>query len=580
MADEIAKLGIEVDSKDIIKATKSLDKLERQSKDSEKQNKKLSSSFGMLKGALAGVAFGLAIRGIINTAAAFEKLEASLVTVTGSTEKAVQAMEGIKAFATETPFQVQEITDAFIKLKALGIAPTEENLRSFGNTASAMGKSLNQMIEAVADAATGEFERLKEFGIKASSQGDKVAFTFQGVTTTIGKNADEITKFLEGIGETQFAGAMEKQMDTLDGAFSNFSDTVDNAVSKLSEETGFNALIKSATNGVSSFIRSLTGTETIDDFKDQIKDVNQQIKVLDDFIAESQKKKETQGWLAGLFTDPDLYIENAQRQISVLNEKLTELQGSVTKAEESAGGIRETGALDPELVASKIIDAEFEKDVILFDMQARRLEMEQFESDEKKKILEERLESETDYYNRLFDMQAGSLQAGADFAKAIRDGEAKSALQNGASMLSNLSKTNRAAFEVQKAFALANAAVTLPSAVMKSFDNGGGYPWGLIPAGLMLATGLQQINSIRSTSFGGGGTPASIGGSTSPAAPVASGLPPGSTALPDAAEQPAVREIRVTVEGDGPHSEGMRKFAENLAETIKDMGGVSRLVLS
>jgi hypothetical protein len=38
-----------------------------------------------------------------------------------------------------------------------------------------MGKDMMQMIEAVADASTGEFERLKEFGIKASKQGDQVA---------------------------------------------------------------------------------------------------------------------------------------------------------------------------------------------------------------------------------------------------------------------------------------------------------------------------------------------------------------------------------------------------------------------
>ena len=35
-----------------------------------------------------------------------------------------------------------------------------------------MGKDLSQMIEAVADATTGEFERLKEFGIKAGKEGD------------------------------------------------------------------------------------------------------------------------------------------------------------------------------------------------------------------------------------------------------------------------------------------------------------------------------------------------------------------------------------------------------------------------
>jgi hypothetical protein len=100
----------------------------------------------------------------------------------------------------------------------------------------------------------------------------------------------------------------------------------------------------------------------------------------------------------------------------------------------------------------------------------------------------------------------------------------------------------------------------------------------------MLAKGMQQISAIRSSSFSGGGSTPSVGsGSTSPSVPASSGLPPGSTAVPEGIEQPAapqVRELRVSIEGDGPHSEGMRKFAVNLAETIKDMGGTTNLVIS
>ena len=54
---------------------------------------------------------------------------------------------------------------------------TLEVAAAYGDTASAMGKSLDDMVEAVADAATGEFERLKEFGIRASKNGDRVSFT-------------------------------------------------------------------------------------------------------------------------------------------------------------------------------------------------------------------------------------------------------------------------------------------------------------------------------------------------------------------------------------------------------------------
>lgn len=176
-------------------------------------------------GAAAGLVLGGTLgRAVIRTAAEFQSLEASLRTVTGGAAAAQDAFDRIKDFAASTPFDLQQVTAAFIKLKALGLDPSEEALRSYGNTASAMGKSLNDAVEAVADAATGEFERLKEFGIRASSEGDRVTFTFQGVSTTVRKNAEEIEAYLRRIGEVQFAGAMEEQARTLGGALSNLGD--------------------------------------------------------------------------------------------------------------------------------------------------------------------------------------------------------------------------------------------------------------------------------------------------------------------------------------------------------------------
>lgn len=63
---------------------------------------------------------------------------------------------------------------------------------------------------------------------------------------------------------------------------------------------------------------------------------------------------------------------------------------------------------------------------------------------------------------------------------------------------------SRKIFNIGKTLARAQAAISLPAAVMESFKNGGGYPWGLIPAGLMLAEGLKQIRSIENTSFDNG----------------------------------------------------------------------------
>ncbi len=196
---------------------------------------------------VAAVGSAAVIKGIVSTIVEFERLGASLVTVTGSAEEAQTQFDALKQFAAETPFQVQEVVDSFIKLKALGLDPSIESLRSYGNTASATGKSLNQFIEAVADAATGEFERLKEFGIKARKQGDQVSLTFQGVTTTVADNAAAIEGYLRRIGDEKFGDAMQLQMDTLGGAFSNLQD----AGAQLAEAIG-EAGLTTVLNGLAS----------------------------------------------------------------------------------------------------------------------------------------------------------------------------------------------------------------------------------------------------------------------------------------------------------------------------------------
>lgn len=172
----------------------------------------------------------------VKSAADLETLKTSLNTVfNGNTQAAETAFKSIKNFASTTPYAVEEVTQAFIKLKNLGLNASENSLRSYGNTASALGKSLDQMIEAVADASVGEFERLKEFGIKAKSEGDKVSFTFQGVTTTVGKNSAEIESYLANIGNVNFAGAMEKQSQTFNGRLSNLKDNVESVFSSFGE---------------------------------------------------------------------------------------------------------------------------------------------------------------------------------------------------------------------------------------------------------------------------------------------------------------------------------------------------------
>lgn len=215
----------------INKAAQSLDKFQKEASSIQGIAGSLSSGFSTLAklagGLFAGVSIAAFAGKLVSVQREFDVLNSSLITITGSSANAEKELAWIKEFAAETPFSLAEVTQAFIKMKSLGLDASKESLTSYGNTASAMGKSLNQMIEAVADASTGEFERLKEFGIKAKQNGDQVSLTFQGVTTSIKNNAESISQYLTNIGNKNFFGAMEERAKTLDGAISNLGDTWD-----------------------------------------------------------------------------------------------------------------------------------------------------------------------------------------------------------------------------------------------------------------------------------------------------------------------------------------------------------------
>jgi len=253
---DVANLTIQVNSSGVTQATSNLNSLAN-------QGTSTTSVMRTLGGAIAALGLVGLGRDILQTNIEFENLRTSLVTATGSAEAAALAFGKLQSFASSTPFSVKELTTAFITLKNLGLDPSEAALTSLGNTAGAIGKPLSQAVEAVADAVTGEFERLKEFGIKSKSEGDRVTFTFRGVATEVGKNSAEIQKFLLDLGNVEFAGASVRQANTLQGAISNLKDSFDNFSDALLTNEGSGSLQGAVRAASASFNILTKNVETL-----------------------------------------------------------------------------------------------------------------------------------------------------------------------------------------------------------------------------------------------------------------------------------------------------------------------------
>lgn len=254
--DELYKAG-KIGAKEYLEALNQIDnetnKLDRDTKKltsdmsdgMEKSGKgatALSNTMGSLKGMIAGafavsslVSFGAQI---FETTKKFQSLQTRLNILYNDTEVGALTFKRLSNFAKESQFQLDELVAGYIKLANQGFKPTNAELKKLGDLAGAMGKTFDQLSEAIIDAQTGEFERLKEFGIKASVQGDKVAFTFRGVTTEVDKSNEAIRAYILSLGDLEgISGGTATQMGDLAGQVSNLSDTWDAFIFSFSSGT-------------------------------------------------------------------------------------------------------------------------------------------------------------------------------------------------------------------------------------------------------------------------------------------------------------------------------------------------------
>ncbi len=235
-----------LDNSEVLKRLEEIkQKIKGTAQTADLETNNVSDSFKSMARGMAG-AFTFAAAAqfrqkLIDVRGEFQKFEAVLKNSLGSESAAAESMQMLTDIASNTPFQLDSLTQSYVKLVNQGFKPTRAELIKLGDLASSTGKGFDQLAEAVLDAQTGQFERLKEFGIKASASGDQIAFSFKGVTTTVQNSNAAIRDYMLSLGDMQgVKGSMEAISKTLVGQVSNLEDSITSMFNKIgSQSEGF-----------------------------------------------------------------------------------------------------------------------------------------------------------------------------------------------------------------------------------------------------------------------------------------------------------------------------------------------------
>ncbi|CAH9054930.1 hypothetical protein PSECIP111951_01139 [Pseudoalteromonas holothuriae] len=183
---------------------------------------------GKVAGAVTVVAGAAAAVGgeVIRVSREFETLEARINTIGASSEKSKTIFANLKDMAQQTPYSIEQTTNSFMALYNNGLTPTQKAMTAYGDIASTLGMTLEDVSNAVINATSNQVNVQKsafaDLGVTAAKNGDMLTLTYNGITTNIKDNSESIQGYLTGLGQNNFAGAMAKEMDTMDGKIQQF----------------------------------------------------------------------------------------------------------------------------------------------------------------------------------------------------------------------------------------------------------------------------------------------------------------------------------------------------------------------
>lgn len=209
---------------------------------------------------------------IIGPNVELERAKTTFNVLVGDTQKAAKLIEDIRVNAAKTPFEFGELLEGSRRLLRLTGANVEQNkqLLVLSEQLAAINptKTVTDAAEALLDAQVGEFERLKEFGIKLRiEEVDKAAKAGKLAGGAFGD------KYLDSI-----AAAVTKQtggrdiVGALSKTFSGRVSTLKDIGTELGREIGGPAF-EILSNGLGELVANLENMSVSPEFRRDIEDL-------------------------------------------------------------------------------------------------------------------------------------------------------------------------------------------------------------------------------------------------------------------------------------------------------------------
>jgi tape measure domain-containing protein len=208
------------------------------------------------------------IRQIFTVGDQFERLESQLTGLMGSLEAGQSAVKWIEQFTRDTPLQLEEVTQTFVRLKAFGLDPMDGTMQAVIDQAYQLGGSF-QEVEGISLALGQAWAKQKLQGEEILQLIERGVPVWDLLAKVTGKNTEELQQLSSQgqLGRDVIKALLDEMGRANQGA----------AASGMSQLSG---LISNAKDNIVEFYREVASGGVLDWLKEQLAAVNAEFRAM------------------------------------------------------------------------------------------------------------------------------------------------------------------------------------------------------------------------------------------------------------------------------------------------------------
>lgn len=153
----------------------------------------------------------------------YEDMSAKLSVLTGDLDSAKKKFWELNALEDQTAIATDKLASAYLTLGNNGLRNTTQQMEKYAAIAQGTNKDITGLAQNISSFVNGRLQSLKEYGITAERNGEKLIMSFRGEKKEIEATTGALEQYLEQLADTSFSGVLEARTGTLTASFERYN---------------------------------------------------------------------------------------------------------------------------------------------------------------------------------------------------------------------------------------------------------------------------------------------------------------------------------------------------------------------